>query len=121
MKEDRPVDCPICRTRNTSPLYFLPPRRLVRCRSCGHEYVDPIPASILNPTHVSGGGFVDQLPAYEVRWRLGDLAAGERRTLTWQGTVDPYIELDLQYSANTAAKVAKTITHKDLQDVDRKI
>ncbi len=60
----------------------------------GVEVEDPIPGNILNPINVSGGGVVDQLPTYEVRWRLGDLAAGERRTLTWQGTVDPYIELD---------------------------
>lgn len=58
------------------------------------ELHDPVPPNVLSPGQISAGGFIDVLPAYEVRWQLGDLRPGERRTVSWQGRVDPDLPLE---------------------------
>jgi len=37
------VSCAVCDSDRCTPLYHIPPRRIVKCSECGHEYVNPIP------------------------------------------------------------------------------
>ncbi len=51
----------------------------------GVTVTDPIPAYIVNPGAISGGG---QVIGADIVWHLGTLNGGESRTLLWQGSID---------------------------------
>jgi uncharacterized repeat protein (TIGR01451 family) len=65
---------------------------------------DPVPQYILSPANISGGG---TLQGNEILWNIGDIPAGERRTLTWQATVDPAILPDMTELINVATATAQ--------------
>jgi uncharacterized repeat protein (TIGR01451 family) len=66
---------------------------------------DQIPAYILNPTNISGGGLGQ---AEEIIWEVGRMEPGEQIVLTWEGTVDPLIPAGESAIANTA--IAQDVT-----------
>lgn len=37
--------CAVCNTDTYRPVFLIPPKQIVECHSCGHEYVNPIPLS----------------------------------------------------------------------------
>lgn len=49
---------------------------------------DPIPTYVTNPSAISDGGLIETIPAEQVVWHLDGLNAGERRLLSWEGTLD---------------------------------
>lgn len=42
------VNCTVCDSDRYTTLFHIPPRRIVTCAECGHEYVNPIP----NPSDI---------------------------------------------------------------------
>ena len=36
------VNCVVCDSNRYTPLFHIPPRRIVTCSNCDHEYVNPI-------------------------------------------------------------------------------
>jgi 2-polyprenyl-3-methyl-5-hydroxy-6-metoxy-1,4-benzoquinol methylase len=42
------VNCAVCDSDRYTPLFHIPPRKIVACFECGHEYVNPIP----NPSDI---------------------------------------------------------------------
>lgn len=40
--EYRPTTCAVCSSGDYKPLFSIPPRQIVECKNCGHEYVNPI-------------------------------------------------------------------------------
>ncbi|GIK42096.1 MAG: hypothetical protein BroJett011_59290 [Chloroflexota bacterium] len=65
----------------------------------GVEVHDPIPQYIINQRNANEGG---EVRAEEILWRFGILNPGEKRTLMWEGTVDPTIPAAVKQIANTA-------------------
>ncbi|MFC1975408.1 Ig-like domain-containing protein, partial [Chloroflexota bacterium] len=53
---------------------------------------DAIPAYVLDPRHISGGGEVRGNT--DIVWEIASLAAGEILSFAWTGTVDPAIPVD---------------------------
>ncbi len=37
-----PINCTVCDSKEYKPLFLIPPRQIVECKNCGHEYVNPI-------------------------------------------------------------------------------
>jgi uncharacterized repeat protein (TIGR01451 family) len=63
------------------------------------QVTDMVPAYILDVRDVSVGGVYS---GGSVVWAIGTLQAGEHRTLTFRGTVDPYIPASERYLLNLA-------------------
>lgn len=72
---------------------------------------DLIPAQVLNPTNISDGGVVENIPANQVVWNLSSLGAGERRLLSWEGTINTAMPASTNQITNTA-------TAKDLSGLN---
>jgi len=42
-KESIQINCVVCGSNSYRSLFYVSPRRIVKCSDCGHEYVNPIP------------------------------------------------------------------------------
>lgn len=60
---------------------------------------DPLPQYVTGPANISAGG---QVQGGEVVWNIGALAAGESRTLSWQGTLALDVPASVTEVVNTA-------------------
>ncbi|MCL4299174.1 MAG: DUF11 domain-containing protein [Anaerolineae bacterium] len=72
---------------------------------------DLIPPNILSPANISDGGAIETIPAPQIVWNIGTLNAGERRLLSWEGTVD----LAIPSSTN---QISNTVTAKDMSGLN---